>query len=357
MVLTNSVEERSTSGDDSNASYGEEQFESESEHELVGGAVFASYKLDSSSGESYASDAFGGDEDDSGTFATAVIEGEDNEYEDESFEDEREETTEFDKQTEKLKIDLHESDGNQRPVGKNDKLDEVDEVVPSTPAVDKNVDPQVGVWCSKKILELRAASSQPATSRSRLCKSERFVEKIAPVVVENLIHRASSCRVREKHGNSRLRFRQQLKVPTSVMQHAQTQLWMEKSSSTEFIKKLKPEILPTSSRSVAATFCSVKCNDLLGQLATMQLSEIAKKWVAPDSGGLSLGMLDFVHSMAAKQREVSTLNDATHEPEGSMLHRVMLAARLQLEDSIVLRNEADALLGRLPSELSEGVSK
>ncbi|ETO62242.1 hypothetical protein F444_19810 [Phytophthora nicotianae P1976] len=354
VLESNEVEERQSRNDgNSNASYGEEQFESESEHS-------ASDILNSSSSENYESDEFEVDEHDQeavGTIEREALGGgvdddqvysEDNEYADESFEDEREDVTGFDNQTETHDVE-------QQQDAENQELD-IDEVVQLMPTVGQDLDPHVGTWCSKKIRELRVASSQSETRRSRRRNTRSNVDRIPTAVVENLIHRANNARpsgrAHEKPGNSWLRYHQQLKVPASLMQRVQTQLWMAKTSYTESTKESTPESLSTSLRSVAATFCSVKRDDLLGQLATMKLSKSAEKWAAPDSGGLSLGTLEFVHNMTAKQREICAANAWTDDSEGRMLHRVTMATRLQLEDSIALRNQTQAVLGRLPTKLS-----
>ncbi|ETM97651.1 hypothetical protein PPTG_24880 [Phytophthora nicotianae INRA-310] len=275
VLESNEVEERQSRNDgNSNASYGEEQFESESEHP-------ASDSLNSSSSGNYASDEFEVDEHDQeavGTIERKALGGgvdddqvysEDNEYADESFEDEREDVTGFDNQTETHDVERQQD-------AKNQELD-IDEVVQLMPTVGQDLDPHVGTWCSKKIRELRVASSQSETRRSRRRNTRSNVDRIPTAVVENLIHRANNARpsgrAHEKPGNSWLRYHQQLKVPASLMQRVQTRLWMAKTSYTESTKESTPESLSTSLRSVAATFCSVKRDDLLGQLATMKLSK------------------------------------------------------------------------------------
>ncbi|KAG6974958.1 hypothetical protein JG688_00002795 [Phytophthora aleatoria] len=358
-VRGSNEESQSKSDGDSNANYDEEQFEDEHESITV---IPGSGSLQSSSSENYASDDFEVDEHEQETFITGAIEGEvlevgdggkrshseENDYEDESFEDEQEAS-----QTEKHKVDPQESGGQRQQGGKNDEPHEGDGLIRVTPAVEKSLDPLVRTWCSKKIQELQASSFLPERSQSRLRKANMVVDEIPATISEKLFHRARSARQprrpHEQRGDSWLRCRQQIKVPTSLMQRVQTQLWMAKSSSECSIEKLTPETLPTSTQLVAPTFCSVKRDNLLGHLATMQLSENTRRWAAPDSEGLSLGMFDFVHNMAARQRDVCATDDATDESEGGMLHGVTVAARLQLEDSIALRNQAEALLGRLPT--------
>ncbi|KAG7384282.1 hypothetical protein PHYPSEUDO_002811 [Phytophthora pseudosyringae] len=345
----------------SNASYDEEQFESESayehEHEPV---VAVTMNFNSNSGsEKYGSDEFEDDQEgieaavlgDSG--GAELINTEENDYGDESFErdespsDEDAMAMEINPQTGKYKVRPHGSD-EQQPVQDSktdDKLQSVEgeELSIST----QRLDPQLAAWCSTKIQELRCASSKPESSQPHVRKAERGVDKIPAAVVDNLIHRASSDRQRDhrnqQRGSSWLRSHQQLKVPTAFMQRVQTQRWLVKPSEKESAR----ETLPTSTRSPAPTFCSVKRENLLGQLATMQLSETSKRWAAPEAGGLSLGTLDLVQNMAAKQREICAVNAASDGVGGRMLHRVTMTTRLQLEDSRALRSQADALLNRL----------
>lgn len=124
------------------------------------------------------------------------------------------------------------------------------------------------------------------------------------------------------------------------MQRAQTQRWLATSAretSNDHETAPPRPALPTSAR-----FCSVKREKLLGKLATLRLSQTTERWTAPESGGLCLETLEFVQNMVARQREIYCT--CSKEPGGRLLHRVTVETRLQLEESIALRRQAEVML-------------
>ncbi|KAL4124482.1 hypothetical protein PRIC2_008080 [Phytophthora ramorum] len=340
-----SVLENSDYDEDQSGNYAEEEFESEGDHESP---VAALVSLNSSSSEKYGSDEFEDDHEVSGAVEDVDVGSSEgaNDYELESFErdDEASSGQEPAAMGEPAAECAH-RDLVPYEIGEQQKqLTEAEELKPAT---ERALQPQLGSWCSKKIQDLRAATSKVESDQPQI---KRAPNNIPADVVENLINRATASR-RSRSNQNISRPCPTIKVPAALMQRAQTQLWVAKSSreNTSPVRRPNKPTLETHSASTcsaAPTFCCVKREDLLGKLATIHLSENANRWAVSESGGLSLATLDFVQSMVRKQREIYSSSSSSDEPGGKMLHRVTMTARLQLEDSIALRHQAAELLGR-----------
>ncbi|KAL7679441.1 hypothetical protein Plhal304r1_c079g0165601 [Plasmopara halstedii] len=235
-------DEQQMKSDDSNESY-KEEFESESLDERTVVAVAA---CDSSSYEKYTFEMFENDQEASIEKQKEKVE--DDEYEDESFEEDEQEFSMTVQQ-----------EGNAEYLEDEKSHDTMENSLASS----------VERWCFKKIQHLRAGSLTKRMSKPQVCKSQRVVDEIPANVVQKIIQHTRGARHQKKQSDIyQFNCRQKWKIPMSVIQQAQTQLWLAKSCNCCEDQKTVRESL--TSYASFTTFCSVKLNDLRGQLTTAQ---------------------------------------------------------------------------------------
>ncbi|KAJ8548725.1 hypothetical protein ON010_g10946 [Phytophthora cinnamomi] len=344
----------STSGGDASANYADEQFDLESDHvhESADPATL------NSSSEKYASDEF----EDDNEINDAIVpvktpeagdrEDSEDDYDAESFEQEEKpggvhEEPSIPEENNNEEVNPQDT-AEEKAYGGIEVEVQAAEDAALSPVREQIVHPHVGSWCSKMLLELRDRSKlEKMQHQGSKAKNEPIADTIPATAVNTLIQQA-------KKANHRRRAPQRsnlwqpscgkMKLPASFMHRAQTQSWLAKSAR-DSVTDTSTCLQTTPEKSASlnpARFCSVKQDKLLGQLATMRLSEMTKRWTAPESGGFCLETLEFVQDMAARQREIYSAS--SNEPGGRMLHRVMVEARMQLEESIALRHQADIVL-------------
>ncbi|GMF19041.1 unnamed protein product [Phytophthora lilii] len=343
--------------------YGEEHFESESDHDHESTAL-ATANLSSTK---YESDEFEDEEEDSSIVdhskaveTTRISENgesnntEENDYGNESFELEEKDAGNamitIQKRSRSSGCDIKSLVTNKQ----NDVPEaEINKEMKSDSALDSiraDHQPELRSWCSKKIEELRTAAPKQGKVEASPRQLHSISDKIPVKAMQRLIRRATASHHRqpvpvqqEKHHYS-----YNVQVPSSLMHRAQTQRCLATlGEDPRKYQSISSRGSAVRTRPTTMRFCSVMQELLLRKLATLQFEQTAQRWVAPESEGHSLAVLEFVQTMTARQRVAYNVDAGANGPREKMLHRVTAATSLQLEDSVVLRKQAKILLGRV----------